>query len=631
VNARDLTATFTVGDVAGNTTKVSSAPFTIDTHAPLATLSFDNDQVANTRYFKAQRTATLRVSDLTFTPSLLDVSAPGAAQSGFAETTKASSTEPGTYVDTIAFARDGTYTLSVSGTDGCGNALGDISQAAGTTAPYAFTIDTVAPRLSITYTDGGGVSGAYYAKAREATLSVTDADFSAEGSVLSSPSTSPLASFDKDAPAFPKPTSWRSAGKDTYSATLDFSGDGRYAYGLTSTDLAGNTAALTCAPFALDTTAPVVDIEGVAAHSAYRDTIAPMISLTDDDFQASHTTLTLSGARCGEVALAGKGSWKDIQGGEVFSFDDFKRVEASDDIYTLAASTTDKAGNTTSDSLTFSVNRFGSTYSFDKSLAAVNGTYIKTPVPVGFYEVNVSPLRPDTTSVRLSRNGSPAILPASAYSRTLAYTGAGFSVYTYTLPASTFASDGAYILDVSDHDEAGNLNDNEDVHKDASIDFAVDGTAPLIIVPAPDTAPGAPEHLSATVRDNLRLRSVTMALDGKPLSYSHAAGTDSYDVTIPAASRAQVLTIKATDMAGNIATYTSPADTTVASPLGAMRDVLSSLPPSTGPLLALGIVGAALIVAAACALIWALRRRKARHAPTADEVYEQIVREQDGQ
>jgi hypothetical protein len=166
---------------------------------------------------------------------------------------------------------------------------------------------------------------------------------------------------------------------------------------------------------------------------------------------------------------------------------------------------------------------------------------------------------------------------------------------------------------VTDHDEAGNLNDNSAPHKDASIDFAVDDTAPVIIVPGISTDQSydtQAKQVSATVRDNLRLKDVAVALAGKPIAYSHKKGTALYDFTIPEGSSAKDLVITASDMAGNTTTYTARDITVAASPLAALADAVSSLPPSTG-LLALSVVlGAIALGAIISGLVLYVRRKR---------------------
>ena len=68
---------------------------------------------------------------------------------------------------------------------------------------------------------------------------------------------------------------------------------------------------------------------------------------------------------------------------------------------------TDLAGNESTDTVTFSVNRFGSVYVFDDSLKNIEGTYIQNEIDVRLTEVNVDSLEHDKITVVVDTNGTP--------------------------------------------------------------------------------------------------------------------------------------------------------------------------------------------------------------------------------
>ena len=84
------------------------------------------------------------------------------------------------------------------------------------------------------------------------------------------------------------------------------------------------------------------------------------MSYSDTNYDDAQVNITLTGAMRKGVAL--DGSYADQHNGKVFTFKNFAKEKEVDDIYTLAATLTDKAGNTTEKTILFSVNRFGSTY-----------------------------------------------------------------------------------------------------------------------------------------------------------------------------------------------------------------------------------------------------------------------------
>ena len=87
-----------------------------------------------------------------------------------------------------------------------------------------------------------------------------------------------------------------------------------------------------------------------------------------------------------------------------FSFDSIPMEESYDDIYTLSARVVDLAGNVTTKSVRFSVNRFGSKYSFDS--ADLLNTYINKPRDIVITETNVDKLDITKARVVVIRDGS---------------------------------------------------------------------------------------------------------------------------------------------------------------------------------------------------------------------------------
>lgn len=110
----------------------------------------------------------------------------------------------------------------------------------------------------------------------------------------------------------------------------------------------------------MDKTAPTLEITDVADRSANNGTVAPIINFMDTNFDADAVTYTLAGVNNGTVTYPA--SKADVANGQTVTFADFERVQNVDDIYTLTATITDKAGNETTKTITFSANRFGSVY-----------------------------------------------------------------------------------------------------------------------------------------------------------------------------------------------------------------------------------------------------------------------------
>jgi hypothetical protein len=155
-------------DRSGNTGTLSDR-IAIDTTAPVVEISYDNNDVVNGTVFTANRVATLKITDLNFDPSEKESYGIAATRSDRSlpnpEAWPLGSWVIGLVGDkastvastSIVFDKDGDYTLNIlSLTDRAGNQIApdsDLAVAAGTEAPWEFVIDTVEPKLEISYVD----------------------------------------------------------------------------------------------------------------------------------------------------------------------------------------------------------------------------------------------------------------------------------------------------------------------------------------------------------------------------------------------------------------------------------------------------------------------------------------------
>lgn len=107
--------------------------FTIDRTPPVITVTWDNHNAENGNHYKASRTATITVTEHNFNPLDFQI-VTGGIIGGW-------STVGDTHTITVLYSADGTYTLSVSGKDKAGN------QAIAYNEP-PFIIDTTMPQVS---------------------------------------------------------------------------------------------------------------------------------------------------------------------------------------------------------------------------------------------------------------------------------------------------------------------------------------------------------------------------------------------------------------------------------------------------------------------------------------------------
>ncbi len=123
-----------VADPAGNVGSASIGEFTIDATSPTVQVSFDNEDARNGKYYRAPRTATVKVTERNFDAALMEVETNG--------TVGAWSDDGDVHTLVVAFAADGVYRLRVAGKDKAGNAL----------EPYQgdeFVVDLTPPTVAI--------------------------------------------------------------------------------------------------------------------------------------------------------------------------------------------------------------------------------------------------------------------------------------------------------------------------------------------------------------------------------------------------------------------------------------------------------------------------------------------------
>jgi hypothetical protein len=325
------------------------------------------------------------------------------------------------------------------------------------------------------------------------------------------------------------------------------------------TDLAGNQWD-SYAPdeFTVDTVQPEITFSGVEDRSANNDEVRPIVTMSDINYDMEGVDIRLAGANCGTVQ--NQGGFAASDNGQVFTFADFERVRASDDLYTLTVSVTDMAGNMFEDSMQFSVNRFGSIFVVEhEATRGLMGSFMRESQDVQLREINVDEVLPDSVDINVAKDGSVRKLSVGDYSVSpdadSAY--ASWYIYDYNIPAEQFAADGNYVVTIKTDDTAGNINENTDPNKiaegaSAEVDFAVDGTAPVIAVS--DLVTGGiynsvGKDIVATIRDNLLLGSVALTVNSQPAEMSENG--EVYTFPLSESNSRQSAEIIATDAAGN--------------------------------------------------------------------------------
>lgn len=157
----------------------------IDKTAPKVTVSYDNNDVRNEKFYNNNRILKLKVKDRNFVGSQNMVSITAKDVNGNALAVPTVDWESDT--GTITFANDGEYTFETTNTleDKAGNkAIIDIDGGTKNKFSDEFIIDKTAPKVTMSYNNNySSVGGYYYNTPRTLTLNVEEDYFITDGSI----------------------------------------------------------------------------------------------------------------------------------------------------------------------------------------------------------------------------------------------------------------------------------------------------------------------------------------------------------------------------------------------------------------------------------------------------------------
>lgn len=377
----------------------------------------------------------------------------------------------------FTFNKDGTYTIILNSKDAAGN------KAASKT--ISFTIDNTSPICEIT----GVVENAYYKDTAYMTLSVLESNYATNKVDITI--TRELNGIEHEVSS----NIFNSTDKNT-TMQQSFSEEGTYTVKVDAKDEAGNTAVTRTVIFTVDTSDPVIEIKGVSNESAYKGDIIPEIAINDNYYKSYSIKLTKTGVYFND-SRTDINNLKDVDVTEDFigglaaapngiyaSLDTFEKIQDNDGIYILTVMAEDLAGRIATKTVRFSVNRFGSVYTFDRNLTNILDTYNQS-IDTDFVitEYNADKLIEDSVIIRIFRDGSPMDnieVEATPQSKNAKAGETGWYQYTYKISAENFRLDGVYMITIASKDSAGN-NSETLTYDELSVRFSVDTTKPQIV------------------------------------------------------------------------------------------------------------------------------------------------------
>lgn len=512
-NANGLNLWVKLTDRTGHSSEASKV-YSIDKDAPTISVSYDNTEEDN--FYNRNRVATITVHERNFDPSKFTVSGSSGVLGSWSNNGEV-------WVNTISFTEDKDYNFSLDCIDRAGNK-------AKTYTSENFIVDKTAPKLSVSWDVPNPSNENYFNSHRTATITVVEHNFNSN-------------LFKKTGSGVM--SGWSSNG-DVHTATVSFNEDGEFEFGIEGTDKAGNASEVyNSGKFNIDATLPKLSIEGVEEGISYKEDIKFSVNMSDDNIDSSKSSVELLGRKSGNIRVSGAISGKS----GIFTLDSIPKEELYDDVYTLKATVTDKAGNVESKNIKFSVNRFGSKYTFLD--ADILGNYIREPKTVVINETNVDKLDTSKARVRVIRDGSEVKVSSNQIG--IKETGGDVDKYnySYSVDKSVFDRDGKYIVQVYSHALEG--TDYSSVSEEYA--FILDSKKPEIIISGLEdgkTYKDYKKKITIDIRDKSKITEVSAILNGKSVPLSKENGI--YTLEIQESKNKQSLSITVKDKAGNEST-----------------------------------------------------------------------------
>ena len=348
-------------------------------------------------------------------------------------------------------------------------------------------VDNLVPTVSVTYNDPvREVNGiAYYAGDIDATVEIHEANFYAEDVQIS---------VAKDGQSgYGINANWTENSADVHTRTFRLSEDGDYLLTVNYTDRSGNRMeSYTSGQLTIDTQHPGIHVSGLQADSANKEEpygFTLTVSDSADNLLAGDIVPVLTAVTCDEsgnyttqeVELPAPEMTENQQSYQI----QVENLEA-DGIYTLSCKAKDMADQeydrmTLEDeqeyeTVTFSVNRNGSTFRVDEDTADLLDQYYVYQVPqdVVIEEINTDPIE----HYAVKMNGK-VLTEGTDYTTSVTSADGTWSVRTYAVKKELFSEEGDYHLVVESVDKTDTAA-YSDV-KNLKLAFVVDQTAPVVV------------------------------------------------------------------------------------------------------------------------------------------------------
>lgn len=581
---QDILGRYTKADkqeAGGGTPKAKIFTFGIDKCDPYVDLQFEGASQTNKygdkTYFSGPREAVITVDELNFNGEYFEINKKDVGynvdpDSPVSEQTLKIPTKDWTRLNSyniddcdkweyrIKYPEQGDYRLDVVGHDNLKLEDGSFPHQSNHSDSGWFCLDWTNPTLSVAWDNNNVVNDKYYTAARTATLVLNERNFASEYFPVN-----PIITAGHDGTMGSANFSgWTRSGVHTYTATVSFPTEGTYAMTVDGKDLALNALTPYSQPeFIIDWTAPNIQISNVQDHQAYADEIAPVVTINDANMSPETTcqvnNLGITKANPFQTSPA----TSDAQ--YTYSYSSPERIPDNDGVFRVNVNAVDMAGNSSQQTLVWSVNRFGSTYVIDPETEKMMDGYVnnKTKQDVKVTEINPSGL--ESSHVDETKGGFTSTLEEGKdYSATSSGGGDSWFERNYNISKDHFTEDNRYSLFFISKDTAGHDNentmDNKNQERDAKVNvrFMLDNAAPSVYYnDLSEAIYGEASHDASVVfEDNsneftnaqVTIDGEDQYIDGKDLKN----GNYKVDMKLQDSATPHNITVAATDKAGNV-------------------------------------------------------------------------------
>lgn len=536
--------------------------FDIDKHAPELDVKWSPENPINGKYFITNRTATLVITERNLNENDITISTDFVDEDWHSQGNKGYSLSSWNHVGnvhtiTVTFLYDGDYTLHVTGKDKAGWEL----KYKGREGFHSeqFTQDFKDPTLQVNWDNNSVVNGKYYTAGRTATIAINERNFW-DGRFHINPIVT--AGHDGTVGSY-NIGGWSSQG-NIHFITVSFPSEGTFSMTIDGQDEAlRGLEPYSQSEFVIDWTKPTINISGVANRQAYGDTAQPTVTINDANMSSATTCTVNNLGSTPKNPYSASPATSDAQ--YTYSYGNPEKITENDGVYRIEVNAVDMAGNTETQSLVWSVNRFGSTYVIDQDTDTIMNGYVNDESKKDIKVTEINPSGFETSRIDVTKGSfSETLNEGSDYTTQTSGGGDSWAERLYTISKDYFKEDAKYAISFYSKDNAGNENintmDNRNSSRNAAVNvqFMLDNAKPSCLFNKLSEAEyDEPSHnASVEFEDNSReFSEAKVIIDGEEKYVKGDKLKDNdykVDFTLKESGTPHKIVAESTDKAGNV-------------------------------------------------------------------------------